>query len=205
VIEVDRGVVVGNAYDKYGTKNPLARLLMAGFLRAFDRALPARAPATVLEVGAGEGRLLERVRARFPAARCLAAELSPVLAARAARQVGLPYVAQSAEALGIRDHSVDLVIACEVLEHLSDPARALAELARVAKGSVVLSVPREPIWRALNLARGAYVRDFGNTPGHRQHWSTRGFVALVSRELRVVRIETPLPWTVVAAQARSPS
>lgn len=202
MIEVDRGVVVGNTYDKYGTTNPVARLLMTRFLRAFERALPTAEPRTVLEVGAGEGRLLERVRARFPTARCLAAELSPVLAARAARQVRLPYVAQSAEALGIRDQSVDLVIACEVLEHLPDPARAVRELARVARGRVVLSVPREPLWRVLNLARGAYVRALGNTPGHVQHWSTRAFVALVAQELRVVHVETPLPWTVVAAERR---
>lgn len=199
MVTTDRGVVVGNTYDKYGSKNPIARLLMAGFLRAFDRALPVAPPARVLEIGAGEGRLLSRVRARFPDARCVAAEFSPVLAARARAETGLPYVAQSAEALGVQDASVDLVLACEVLEHLRDPERALAEIARVARGRVVLSVPREPIWRALNLARGAYVRALGNTPGHVQHWSRSGFVALVSRHLRVIEVSAPLPWTMVAA------
>ena len=202
MVTVDRGVVVGNTYDKYGTQNPVARLLMRGFLRAFERALPAVAPDRVLEVGAGEGRLLERVRNRFPAAQCLAAELSPRLAATARRQTGLPYVAQSAEALGIRDSSVDLVVACEVLEHLTDPRRALDEIARVARGRVVLSVPCEPLWRALNVARGAYLRELGNTPGHVQHWSRRGFVAFVAQRLRVIEVWTPLPWTVIAAEVR---
>jgi len=197
-----RGVVVGNTYDKYGTKNPIARALMVGFLRAFERALPVAPPERVLEIGAGEGRLLERVRARYPGARCVAAEWSPVLAARARAETGLPYVAQSAEALGVRDAAVDLVIACEVLEHLQDPERALAEIARVARGRVVLSVPREPLWRALNLARGAYVRDLGNTPGHVQHWSRRAFVALVEARFRVREVFSPLPWTLVAAETR---
>lgn len=200
MVTIDRGVVVGNTYDKYGTRNPVARALMAGFLGAFERALPAAAPASVLEIGAGEGRLLERVRRRYPAARCVAAELSPRLAARAQRETGLPYVAQSAEALGVKDAAVDLVIACEVLEHLPHPEQALAEIARVARGRVVLSVPREPVWRALNLARGAYWRALGNTPGHVQHWSRRQFVALVARHLRVVGVWSPLPWTVVAAE-----
>jgi len=202
VVTVDRGVVVGNTYDKYGTKNPVARVLMGGFLRAFEAALPLVAPDVVLEIGAGEGRLLERVRARHPAARCLAVELSPRLAATARDATGLPYVAQSAEALGVRDRSIDLVIACEVLEHLPDPDRALAEIARVARGPVVLSVPREPVWRALNVARGAYWRDLGNTPGHVQHWSRRGFVAFVAQRLRVVRVWAPLPWTLVVAERR---
>jgi len=202
VVTVDRGVVVGNTYDKYGTKNPVARALMRGFLRTFEGALPPVAPGVVLEIGAGEGRLLERVRARYPVARCLAVELSPRLAATARDATGLPYVAQSAEALGVRDGCVDLVIACEVLEHLPDPDRALAEIARVARGRVVLSVPREPLWRALNVARGAYWREMGNTPGHVQHWSRRSFVAFVSRRLRVVRVWTPLPWTLVAAEVR---
>ena len=202
MVTVDRGVVVGNTYDKYGTRNPVARVLMTGFLRAFQRALPAVAPDRVLEVGAGEGRLLDRVRFRFPSSQCLAAELSPRLAATACRQTGLSYVAQSAEALGIRDRSVDLVIACEVLEHLADPGRALAEIARVARGRVVLSVPREPLWRALNVARGSYLREMGNTPGHVQHWSRRGFVAFVAQRLRVVQVWTPLPWTLIAADVR---
>jgi hypothetical protein len=30
-------------------------------------------------------------------------------------------------------------------------------------------VPREPIWRIGNMARGRYLGDLGNTPGHIQH------------------------------------
>ena len=97
---------------------------------------------------------------------------------------------------------VCLVVACEVLEHLAHPERALAEIARVARGRVVLSVPREPLWRALNLARGAYWREAGNTPGHVQHWSRAEFVALVARTFRVLDVWSPTPWTVVAAELR---
>ena len=47
----------GNTYDKYRTRNPLARLLMNGFLDAFDRLYDKVDPASVLEVGCGEGEL----------------------------------------------------------------------------------------------------------------------------------------------------
>ena len=36
-------------------------------------------------------------------------------------------------------------------------------------------MPREPLWRGLNMARGAYLKDLGNTPGHVNHWSKRSF------------------------------
>jgi len=67
----------------------------------------------------------------------------------------------------------------------------------VAGGHLLVSVPREPLWRALNLARGAYVRDLGNTPGHLNHWSRRAFVALLSRFGEVVQLRSPFPWTMV--------
>jgi len=63
----------------------------------------------------------------------------------------------------------DLVIACEVLEHLDAPDQALSELQRVCRGQALVSVPNEPLWRMLNVARGKYWRSPGNTPGHLQN------------------------------------
>jgi len=65
-----------------------------------------------------------------------------------------------------KSQSYDLTIACEVLEHLEDPGQALTEIDRVTKQSVLISVPQEPMWRILNMARGKYWSDLGNTPGH---------------------------------------
>ena len=96
--------------------------------------------------------------------------------------------------------SFDLVMAIEVLEHVDDPVAALAELVRVSRGGMVLSVPREPIWRVANMARGKYLADLGNTPGHVQHWSRRSFVELVGSQLEVVNVSTPFPWTMIEAR-----
>jgi hypothetical protein len=83
----------------------------------------------------------------------------------------------------------------EVLEHVPDPEAVLAEMARVASAWLLVSVPREPLWRSLNLARGAYVKDLGNTPGHLSHWSKRGFARLLARYGEIVELRSPLPWT----------
>jgi hypothetical protein len=83
------------------------------------------------------------------------------------------------------------------MEHLEQPQRALQALQRITTSDLILSVPREPLWRVLNLARGKYVPALGNTPGHLQHWSRRGFISLASRFFDVVEVVSPLPWTML--------
>ena len=80
---------------------------------------------------------------------------------------------------------------------------ALATLASLARPWLIVSVPREPIWRALNLARLKYVADMGNTPGHLSHWSKRGFVELLDSRVDVIEVRSPLPWTMALCRARS--
>jgi hypothetical protein len=65
---------------------------------------------------------------------------------------------------------------------------------------VVLSVPSEPVWRIGNMARGRYLRQWGNTPGHVNHWGKRGFVRAVSRHFEVEDVASPLPWTMLRAR-----
>ncbi|MBA3303247.1 MAG: class I SAM-dependent methyltransferase [Acidimicrobiia bacterium] len=193
-------VPTGNTYDKYASANPVERRLMATFLTQLRRALPDVAPARVLEVGVGEGEVALRVRERYPGAFLTGVDLpDPTLADHWAQR-DLPASFADVGALPFPDRSFGLVLAIEVLEHVPSPEDALAEIARVASGQVVLSVPREPLWRMANLARGKYVATFGNTPGHIQHWTRRSFTRLVSRHLQVTGVQTPPPWTMVSAR-----
>ena len=110
----------------------------------------------------------------------------------------LAYRVMKAENLPFADAEFDVAAAIEVLEHVPDPEHTVAEMARCARGGhVLVSVPREPLWRGLNMARGAYLRDLGNTPGHLNHWSRRSFVALLSRHGEVVEARSPFPWTML--------
>ena len=63
-------------------------------------------------------------------------------------------------------------------------------------------LPREPLWRGLNMARGAYLRDLGNTPGHVNHWSKRAFTSLLSRYGTVEQARSPFPWTMVLVRLK---
>ena len=113
------------------------------------------------------------------------------------RRPNLEYRVMKAENLPFDDGEFDVAAAIEVLEHVPDPEHTVAEMARVARRHLLVSVPREPLWRGLNMARGAYLKDLGNTPGHLNHWSKRSFVALLSQHGEVVEARSPFPWTML--------
>ena len=194
--------VAGNTYDKYATTNPIERRMMSGFFAAIERMLDGSDPDVIVEVGAGEGRVTERLVERFPDAAVIGLDLPDDELADEWTELGVPMFFGDATRLPFADRSIDLVVGLEVLEHVPDPTRALAEVARVCGGAAVLSVPREPIWRAGNMARGRYLRDLGNTPGHVNHWSSRSFVDFVAAEFDIARTARPLPWTVVRGTPR---
>jgi len=191
-------VPTGNLYDKYGSANPLVRRLMGGFRAALDELWELAAPESVLDVGCGEGVLTREWAERLGTGRVVGVDLDdPRLRAEweAGARPNLEYRAAEAHALPFADGEFDLVAGIEVLEHVPDPDAALREMARVARRRLLVSVPREPIWRLLNVARGAYLSHLGNTPGHLNHWSKVGFHSLLTRHGTVLEVRTPLPWT----------
>lgn len=191
---------------KYEETNPIARALVRGFFGGVA-SLVARAGreasiGSALEVGCGEGFSTGELRGLLPGTARFASldiERRLVRAARG-RNPDAPLLQASVEALPFPDDAFDLVFCMEVLEHVPDPERALRELRRVSGRWLVLTVPREPIWRAMNFARGKYMADLGNTPGHIQHWSRRGFRRFVSQQVHIVSARAPLPWTQVLAR-----
>jgi 2-polyprenyl-3-methyl-5-hydroxy-6-metoxy-1,4-benzoquinol methylase len=193
-------VPTGNTFDKYGSQNPVVRRLMAGFEGDLDDLFRRAAPESVLDVGCGEGVLTERWAASLGDRPVVGIDLDdPKLAGEwsTRQRPNLSFQVNPASDLPFDDRSFDLAAAIEVLEHVPDPERTVAEMARVAKRHLLVSVPREPLWRMLNVARGAYVRDLGNTPGHLNHWSARGFRRLLERHGRIIEARAPFPWTML--------
>ncbi len=197
-------IPTGNTFDKYGSTNPVVRRLMAGFERNVDELFGRAAPSSVLDVGCGEGILTAQWAQRLPpapAGRIVGIDLKdPKLTAEwAARDTNanLEFRPMTVERLEFADDEFDLVAATEVLEHVDDPAQAVAEMARVASRWLLVSVPHEPLWRMLNMARGAYLREWGNTPGHLNHWTRAAFVKLLGAHGEVVETRSPFPWTML--------
>jgi 2-polyprenyl-3-methyl-5-hydroxy-6-metoxy-1,4-benzoquinol methylase len=204
-VTVDReGTVTGNTYDKYGSSNPVVKRLMAQFEGTLEALFQQAAPASLLDVGCGEGVLTHQWAQRIDG-RVVGIDLDdPQLHEewKGRQRPNLEYMVMKAENLPFGDNEFDVATAIEVLEHVPDPEHTVSEMARVASGHLLVSVPREPLWRGLNMARGAYLRDLGNTPGHVNHWSKRGFVQLLSRYGVVEEARSPFPWTMLLVRAR---
>jgi 2-polyprenyl-3-methyl-5-hydroxy-6-metoxy-1,4-benzoquinol methylase len=198
-------VVAGNVYPKYTTRNPLARLLVANFMATLHQLVERTGVREVHEVGCGEGFLARQLAA--DGYRVRGSDLSPTTIAEARRRnAGMTGIAFQVADLYRLDPARDaaaLVICCEVMEHLPDPVRALHVLEQLARPHLIVSVPREPLWRILNVVRGRYWSDLGNTPGHLQHWSSRDFTTLLRQHFDVVEVRTPLPWTMALCRTRS--
>ena len=196
----DDGVVTGNTYDKYGSSNPVVRRLMSGFEASLEDLFERAAPRSVLDVGCGEGVLVHQWAQRLGSARVVGIDLEEesIQAGWSEHQApNLEYRVMEAENLPFADGEFDLACAIEVLEHVPDPEHTVSEMARCAERHLLVSVPREPLWRIVNMARGAYWSALGNTPGHLNHWSRRSFVELLSRHGEVVEVRSPFPWTML--------
>jgi SAM-dependent methyltransferase len=197
----ENGVVVGNTYDKYGSRNPVVRYLMQGFERSLQTLVTKTGAKEIHEVGCGEGYwtlrwLKEGYQVRGSDFSVRAIELARINAD--SDKVDLKVA--SVYDLTSPSDAAELVVCCEVLEHLEDPERALGVLKTLASPFLIVSVPCEPVWRILNLIRGSYWKDLGNTPGHRQHWSKRAFVELVGAYFEILDVQSPLPWTMILAK-----
>ena len=200
------GTVTGNTYDKYGSTNPVVRRLMAGFERTLDELFAQAAPKSLLDVGCGEGVLTVEWAERLGDRRVVGIDLDdPQLheAWKGRQHPNLEYRVLKAENMPFADDEFEAATAIEVLEHVPDPEHTVSEMARCASKYLLVSVPREPLWRGLNLARGAYWKDLGNTPGHVNHWSKRAFVQLLGRYGTVVEARSPFPWTMLLVRVGS--
>lgn len=184
--------------SKYEATNPVVQWLLGRFYDRLAEVVAPLAPSSVLDVGCGEGFALERLGALLPA-EVRACDLSadaveecrarvPTADVRVASVLELPY----------DDGQADLVICLEVLEHLDDPARGLAELLRVTRRDLVVSVPWEPWFQLGNLARGKYLQTLGNHPEHVQRWSPEAFRAFLRSRAGSagIRLHGSFPWTI---------
>jgi 2-polyprenyl-3-methyl-5-hydroxy-6-metoxy-1,4-benzoquinol methylase len=187
---------------KHTSANPLQKLLLGRFheraaalLRHAHASEGARRPLALLDAGCGEGIAMRALLG--DASSDVIGLDGSVGALHVARRVApaRPLAAGDLLALPFPDRRFDAVICMEVLEHLPDPEAGLAELCRVSRRWLLLSVPNEPLFRGANFLRGKNVRAWGNDPGHINHWSARGFRRFVERHCAVVRLQRSFPWT----------
>ena len=189
--------------DKYKKANFFEKILLKNFFNKVKSIIPENIKS-VAEIGCGAGISTEKLRDFFINQQTFfASDLDPELVEMAKeKNKGVSFGVESIYDLNHTDGEFDLVFCLEVMEHLEEPEKALKEISRITKEYVIISVPREPLWRILNMARGSYWKDLGNTPGHINHWSKRGVSKFISREFKVLKVCSSTPWTIVLAQKK---
>lgn len=191
-------------HAKYTTRNPISRYLVRNFFTKIRGLLSNISFESVLDIGCGEGILLHNVQDHLVGKNVFAVDIDHLEIETARKNIPSAKLGvASAHDLPFSDAGFDLVICCEVLEHLDNPDLALREIRRVTAKYCILSVPNEPIWRILNICRGAYIADLGNTPGHLNHWSRRSFKQYISDYFQIVKTTTPLPWIGVLGRQKT--
>jgi 2-polyprenyl-3-methyl-5-hydroxy-6-metoxy-1,4-benzoquinol methylase len=189
-------------YEKFQTGNPVVRRLIDRFYSRIVDAVEPLEAASLLDAGCGEGEALARLGPALPA-QAAAVDVSPeAVEFTAKRFPAVDVTRHSIDELPFAENSFDLVLCLEVLEHIPDPAPALAELTRVASGHLVLSVPHEPWFRVGSLLRGKYVRTLGNHPEHVNHWNPRSLRGFLEPQAEVVSVRGAFPWLIAVCRPR---
>ena len=202
--------ISGNYYNKYDSKNPIEQMLVKGFENRIFSIIDKVNPTNVFEIGCGEGFWLKALALREIYVEGFDVSDECVeIAKKMASSLSSDYLQEknikrfSAETFDYSSiKKANLVLMLEVLEHTNDPELILKKIAaNIPKNkTIIFSVPREPIWRILNIMRLKYIGDLGNTPGHFQHWNTRTFSKFISKYFTVKNVYKPIPWTIVEAE-----
>jgi len=199
------GLVDTSNYKKHTSDNPVQRKLIDRFHAKITGIVTDLHPATMLDAGCGEGFVADIMLKAMPDLNISGFDMlgDSVKAAQLRNPRGT-FAVGDIYNIDHPDDAFDVVCCFEVLEHLHEPDRALAELARVAKRHVVLSVPHEPFFCLANAARGKNldIRPRGSDPDHRNFWSREKFAEFASMELDVETVTGSLPWTILTGTPR---
>lgn len=162
--------------------------------------MASAAPGSVLDAGCGEGFATGYLAEHLPGARFEGVDVSEGAIAYARQHFGerVTYQVGSVYELPFDDNAFDLVLCSEVLEHLDRPDLAVRELARVARRHVLMTVPLEPYFDALNrIGRSVGI---GGDPGHVNFWTRDSWATFVGRHFSDVETDTKLIYNLALAR-----
>lgn len=132
----------------YASKNPVIRWVFARKLEGIAKFVPDTG-LHVLDAGCGEGQLIDFLHASKSSNQYFGADVTQVALDKA--HVRCPY-AQFKNCdlmdLDFSDETFDVVICTEVLEHIYEYEKVIAQLKRVLKkgGTLIINFPHESLW-----------------------------------------------------------
>ncbi|MDQ2683124.1 MAG: class I SAM-dependent methyltransferase [Chloroflexota bacterium] len=195
-------------YIKHTHSNPIQRKLIDRFHGVLLKKIEELHPTSFLDAGCGEGFVADLIMQRVPDVRLTGFDFNPASVEMAkTMNPTADFVVASIFEIPFGARQFDVTGCFEVLEHQTDPAGALRELARVTDRALILSVPHEPYFCLANVARGKNldIRPRGSDPDHKQFWTRAKFGEFITTtcpEFSIHWLGGSLPWTICVATRR---
>ncbi len=142
----------------------------------------------IVDIGCGEGITLEKMVRLYPGRWITGIDSEPENI-EICQEHGLPVRCGTVLDLPLEDGSVDCVLFLEVIEHLKEPERGLAEIHRVLKpgGRLILVFPNDRNFMLARLLTGMLKEAFYDA-GHTRQWTPQD-IRRVLRKMRFSPLE----------------
>lgn len=186
---------------KYANRNPLHRFALNRFFDSIATEIKRIEPKRILDFGSGEGFFIDELMKRNVVIHQYLGIDTRQNALREAKSKypQFSFVKTDLFHCALKTH-FDLIIASQVLEHLSRPEEYLRSLCALSNGALLLTVPDEPWFRILNLLRGRDIKNRGNHPDHINLWSYRRFCEFVGEFATIERSYRSFPFSIVVGK-----
>ena len=172
-------------YERLGGDIDIARerLDAAWKVRSLLEVMPNDKFNSVLEVGSGSALVLKGIAGAVSAEKKISSDLS--VSMLCAAKVELPeaiLVRANADRLPFRESSIDLVILCDILEHVEDVPLVLKETKRIAK-NIAFKIPLEKclMIELQGIIRKKKSHGFGyHQSGHLYAWNINDVLSILA-------------------------
>ena len=109
-------------------------------------------------------------------------DISPEICQHAREKYGFDARVGDAQAIPLPEHSIDLIVSFETIEHIDRPGSFITECARVLipDGMLIVSTPNRPVYSA----------DGRQNPFHQMEFDAEEFIALLRTRFTSVQLYT---------------
>ena len=141
---------------------------------------------TIMDIGCGEGILMEKIVRKFPYVKVFGIDPSPENV-DICKAHNLTVHTGSVYELPLADTSVDCVLFIEVIEHLDHPELAIKEIRRILKkdGKLILLFPHDHIFKLARLLTLRFKEAFYDA-GHVRQWTPKEMRLLESMGFKII-------------------
>ena len=152
--------------------------------------------ARVIDVGCGEGLTLEKANRLFPEKSFIGVDgLKDNLLI--CNEHHLEVMGGDVYQLPLKNDAIDYILFLEVIEHLADPERAVAEMHRILRpqGKLVMVFPHDAVFKAARVLTLKLKEAFYD-PGHIRQWTPGSAKTLVNRHGFKVVEQSNIPFSI---------